>query len=288
MTALRSLAVLVAACAAALTGGCADQAAPPGTEAAGRHIPAPDSVRMGRATLTGGDPRGAIGFYEQALKARPDDYDANLGLADALARIGEVSAARKTYQRAAALNPGAIEPVLAQARLATRQRQLDEARRLFAQAATLAGADDPRALAGLGAVNDLDGRGEEARDCYRRALAIRPDDLATRNNLALSLALSGNPRQAIDLLLELAQNPSAPPQARHNLALAYGLLGNTEASENVLSADLDAGSVQNDLRYYAMLRQRLAEPPPPPPQPAAALGLQPLPFPTAGGEAAAK
>jgi len=242
---------------AGMLGGCAGTG---GKDEAQKQIPAKESIRMARATMTGGDARSAIGFYEQALKVHPDDYAATLGMADALYLTGEIVAADGSYARAAELDPKAIDPILARARIATRQRRLDEAWSLYSRADAVAGGSDPRPPAGQGVINDLRGKPEAAQDCYRRALAIRPDDLSARNNLGLSLALSGRPRQAIDVLLAIVQNPASPPQARHNLALAYGLLGNAVAAENVLSTDLDAGSVQNNLHYYVMLRRRLAEP----------------------------
>jgi len=257
-------------------------------------IPAKESVRMGNASLSGGDAVGAINFYQQALKGKPDDYDASLGLADALMRSGESSAALKAYARAAEINPKAVEPLLGQGRIAIMQRRFADAQAAYNHAADLTGRTDPRPLVGLGTIQDLCGNPAAAQELYLKALALKPDDVSARNNLGLSLALSGNPRAAVDILMEIVQSPSAPSKARHNLALAYGLMGNTDASENVLSTDLDAGSIQNDLRYYAMLRQRLAESPPPPAVPAPHLEMHPAaapatpavsaPAPASGGE----
>jgi Flp pilus assembly protein TadD len=79
-------------------------------------------------------------------------------------------------------------------------------------------------------------------------------------NLGLSLILGGNPREGANVLLDITRFPAAPPQARQNLALAYGLLGNTEAAAEILARDLPKASVKDNLRYYEIQRARLAQP----------------------------
>jgi hypothetical protein len=77
----------------------------------------------------------------------------------------------------------------------------------------------------------------------------------------LSLILGGNPREGANVLLDVTRYPEAPPQARQDLALAYGLLGNTEAAAEILGRDLPKASVQDNLRYYEIQRQRLLQQP---------------------------
>lgn len=77
-------------------------------------------------------------------------------------------------------------------------------------------------------------------------------------NLGLSLILSGNPREGANVLLDVTRYPAAPSQARQDLALAYGMLGNTEAAAEILSQDLPKASVQDNLRFYAIQRARLS------------------------------
>jgi Flp pilus assembly protein TadD len=45
--------------------------------------------------------------------------------------------------------------------------------------------------------------------------------------------------------------------ARQNLALAYALMGNTNAAKQILQADLPPASVEDNLRFYQILRARL-------------------------------
>jgi Flp pilus assembly protein TadD len=85
-------------------------------------------------------------------------------------------------------------------------------------------------------------------------------------NLGLSLTLSGDPRQGANVLLDVTRFPAAPPQARQNLALAYGLLGNEDAAAAILSRDLPKASVQDNLRYYELQREQDGHAPAQPPK----------------------
>jgi Flp pilus assembly protein TadD len=79
-------------------------------------------------------------------------------------------------------------------------------------------------------------------------------------NLGLSLTLSGDPREGANVLLDVTRFPAAPPQARQDLALAYGLLGNREAAAEILSRDLPKASVEDNLRYYDIQRELMSRP----------------------------
>lgn len=217
--------------------------------------PADDgTLRLAEATRQGGDFKAAVNLYQQILKRNPANEAARLGLAETQLAAGETERARLTYADAAQRNPKSAEPPLGLARIAVMKRNFAEAEAQYTKAQSLAPAADIRALYGLGVVRDLQARHPEAQELYQQALATQPENSAVRSNLGLSLALGGNPRHAINVLLEIATAPSAPPQARQNLALAYGLLGNMEAAETVLSADLQRPVIQNNLHYYDYLR----------------------------------
>jgi DNA-binding transcriptional regulator YdaS (Cro superfamily) len=74
-----------------------------------------------------------------------------------------------------------------------------------------------------------------------------------RNNLGLSLALSGNHAESIEMLRAVVDEPGAKARNRQNLALAYGLAGDLTAAERISRLDLDEESVQNNLSYFAAL-----------------------------------
>lgn len=117
---------------------------------------------------------------------------------------------------------------------------------------------DPRcvaALNGKGIALDELGRHGDAQAEYRSAWSLAPDDRAVLNNLALSLALSGQYDEAIALLTGLVQDRHATPRNRQNLALALSLKGDDAGAQRVARADLDDAAVSNNLRYLDTVRR---------------------------------
>ena len=63
-------------------------------------------MRIGELSLQLSDPAGAIPWLQRSLRSRPDDVQALTLLADAQLRVGAISDARATVQRAIVLDPG--------------------------------------------------------------------------------------------------------------------------------------------------------------------------------------
>ncbi|CAB3638056.1 Beta-barrel assembly-enhancing protease [Paraburkholderia phenoliruptrix] len=220
--------------------------------------PASD-LHIADSALSAGNTELALTLYDKALQARPDSIEAQLGLADTVYQAGDLERARVLYARTAAAAPSNPRPKLGLARVALRQRRLDAAAALYR---TLAAQlpDNPVTAEGLGTVLDLQGRHDEAQAVYRAALRAHPEVQGLTTDLGLSLILANKPREAANVLLEIAGLANAPPQARQNLALAYALLGNRSAAKQILQADLPPASVEDNLRFYETLRTKL-EPP---------------------------
>ncbi len=214
--------------------------------------------RLADSALDGGNPDIAISLYKKILMRTPGDQHALLGLANALFQVNNLEQARQVFLQIESLAPGQLDAELGLARIAVRQRQFAGAISRY-QAILQRMPDSLPATAGLGVAYDLQGSHTLAQATYRQALPGHPDELGPRNDLGLSLILSLDLRQAIAELLKIVDNPAAPVQARHNLALAYGLLGNQSAAERALAGELAPTQVQANLRYYRTLRERLAQ-----------------------------
>lgn len=121
--------------------------------------------------------------------------------------------------RAEAIDPEDTEAKLSLARIAIRMRDFASAEQklnhILATQPT-----HPFALASLGVVYDLTNRPSLAQDTYRKGLQANPGNSALRSNLGLSLALNGQPREAVNVLLGHTGVSKDLPQARENLALA--------------------------------------------------------------------
>lgn len=259
MPACKAFSALVASLAAALLAtGCASQHfVTPQPVAATRLPDAQADERVAESALEAGDTQLAVSLFEKLLKTDPHSKAAQLGLGDAMYQSGDLARAGVLYVQVAAVAPDDPRAMLGQARVALRQRRLDDAEQCYRQ---LVAAHPESAVAaeGLGTTLDLAGKHAQAQAVYRAALQLHPEVAGLKADLGLSLILAGDVRAGANVLLDVAGLPDAPPQARQNLALAYGLLGNNEAAKRILVTDMPAESADDNLRFYRELRERLA------------------------------
>lgn len=237
------------------------------------------------AACTGGE--GLVDAAQQLRVAR--DPAAMMRIADAAERSGDLASATAFYRRAAELQPGATAPPLGAARSLAAQGRTDEAIDLLRSAhaglpgdplvagtlgrllvvahqpqdALAAFQDGLRAapgtaslLIGQGVAFDALAQHPAAQDSYRAALAAAPDSIPARNDLALSLALSGHADQAVTMLrsLYLVASPADRATVDGNLALAYGLQGDAANAAALARQIMPEQEVDGNLAFYAALR----------------------------------
>lgn len=109
---------------------------------------------------------------------------------------------------------------------------------------------DPRVLVARGVVLDMLQRHAEAQDSYRLVLAAAPHDIPARNDLALSLTMTGQYQEAVDILTPIAKSATATPRLRQNLALVYGLMGDMERAKALSQVDLDDKATAANLLFF--------------------------------------
>jgi Flp pilus assembly protein TadD len=88
---------------------------------------------------------------------------------------------------------------------------------------------------------DMMGRHAEAQARYRQGIEIAPDFVALRSNYGLSLAISGQPQEAIAQLVPLIGSRGADGRVRQNLAFAYAMNGDLEACLQISRKDSRRG-----------------------------------------------
>lgn len=220
-----------------------------------RGVDSSTDLKIAESALESGDTQLAASLFEKALKADPASLQAQLGLADAIYQTGELARAGMLYARVAASAPDDPRAQLGLARVALRERRLDDAVARYRRLAA-SHPDSAAAAEGLGAALDLQGKHGEAQAVYRAALARHPEAQGLKTNLGLSLILEHHAREGANVLLDVAGLPDAPIQARENLALAYGVLGNGQAAKSILTADMPAASADDNLLFYQKLRDR--------------------------------
>jgi len=224
-----------------------------GTQAgAGKDVSAKVAVDIAERERAAGDPTGALTFYRRALAIDPNQPKVSLALGQTQLEAGQPNEAAETFRRLLAKppnDPAALTGLgMALVQLGQANAAVEPLRK------GLALAPDARGYRALGVAENLMGQNQAAEADYNRGLALAPEDPGLRNNLGLSLALSGNFDGAIAILRAAATGPNATAKTRQNLALALGLAGRTAEAQQIARMDLDEQSVQSNLAYYATLR----------------------------------
>jgi len=208
--------------------------------------------RLGQATMESGDYASAAGFYRRAHQENEHDFEAVFGLGTALSRIGANDEAAQMFRKALVLQPGDPDTrrELGNVLIAMGQPSLAIAE----FEAAFEKNQDPRCLNGIGVALDSLGEQGAAQAQYRAGLKIDPANVSLRNNLALSLAVSGKYAEALRLLEPIGRARNATPRQRQNLALVYGLAGDRDKAGEIARLDLDETAVRRNLVFYETLR----------------------------------
>ncbi|MFC3327498.1 tetratricopeptide repeat protein [Mesorhizobium cantuariense] len=106
------------------------------------------------------------------------------------------------------------------------------------------------------AILDQTGQKDDARQLYRKALDLKPNEPSVLSNLGMSYVLEGDLRTAETYMRSAAQQPNADSRVRQNLALIVGLQGRFDEAEKIASQELSPEQAQANVAY---LRQMLAQ-----------------------------
>jgi Flp pilus assembly protein TadD len=210
-------------------------------------------ARIAAVTSQSGDYQAAVPLYKRLAADKPANLDFQLGYANALVGIGDLKGALPVFKTASALAPHDSRPYIGLCRAELALHRPADAL-ADADKALANGAQRPNVYNARGIALDMVGRHSDAQAAYQLGLKQAPDDVDIKNNYALSLAVSGNYEQSVDILTRLVQEPGSTPRTRQNLALALGLEGNVAAAKMIASRDLSPNDVENNLRYYQLVR----------------------------------
>ncbi len=114
---------------------------------------------------------------------------------------------------------------------------------------------DWRLLAAEGGVLDSLKRNDEARQRYRQALVLAPDEPQILNNYGMSYVLTGELDEAEAILKKAVARPNATIRSRQNLALVLGLKGKFKEAEEVATKDLPPEQAKANITF---LREMLS------------------------------
>ncbi len=156
--------------------------------------------RVGMALDANGLARASIEHYDAAARLAPSDPQWPYLASAVRATLGDTDEAIEGVDRVLALDPGYVP-----ANLFRGQWLLDL------------------------------GRAEEARDSYRKATELDPDQVAGWYGLARAELRAGNPSAAVELLEGLAGRRAADPYLQQLLGLAYRDAGDMDKARLALS-----------------------------------------------------
>jgi tetratricopeptide (TPR) repeat protein len=166
----------------------------------------------------------AFSHYYEALRIKPDFWEAHYDLARALVQQGKVEEGISHYYEALRINPDFAEAHYNLAGVLMEQERLDEAISHYRKALEIK-PDHVRAHNNLGIALERQGRLREAIEQYSEALRIEPDFPEAHYNLGNALMRQGNTDEAIGQYYKTLRINPDHLGAHYNLGIALAMSG---------------------------------------------------------------
>ena len=184
----------------------------------------PTAMRYASVLQMSGKTDQALAVMRKLAIAHPEDRDVLAAYGKALAGVGQ------------------FEPALD----AVRRAQTPEY-------------PDWKLVSAEAAILDQLGQTAGARQLYRKALDLKPDEPSVLSNLGMSYVLEGDLKTAETYLRSASEAPGADSRVRQNLALVVGLQGRFEEAEQIASQELSPEQAKANVAYLrGMLAQQNA------------------------------
>lgn len=199
--------------------------------------------------------RGAAETVGRAYEKNPKDRDVGMNYANLLRMNGRNEQALAVMQQVAIFHPQDRDVLAAYGKAQAAAGQLEQALNTIMRAQT-PDRPDWRLRSAEGAILDQLGRAAEARQRYREALDLKPNEPSVLSNLGMSYLLARDLKTAETYLRSAAEQPGADSSVRQNLALTVGLQGRFQEAETIARQELAAGQAEANVAY---LRSMLAQ-----------------------------
>jgi Flp pilus assembly protein TadD len=200
--------------------------------------------------------RAATDRVGQAYEKNPRDPVNGVNYANLLRMNGRDAQALAVMQQVAIANPGDRNVLAAYGKAQAAAGQLQQALDTIGRAQT-PDRPDWRLISAEGAILDQMGKPNDARQRYRDALDIQPNEPSILSNLGMSYLLTGDLRTAETYLRSAAGQPSADSRVRQNLALVVGLQGRFPEAEQIARRELSPQQADANVAYLrGMLTQQ--------------------------------
>ncbi len=192
----------------------------------------------------------------QAYAKNPRDPVTGVSYANLLRMSGRDAQALAVMQQVAIANPGDRNVLAAYGKAQAAAGQFQQALDTIGRAQT-PDRPDWKLISAQGAILDQMGRASDARQRYRDALDIQPNEPSILSNLGMSYVLTGDLRTAETYLRSAASQPTADSRVRQNLALVVGLQGRFPEAEQIARRELSPQQADANVAYLrGMLSQQ--------------------------------
>lgn len=184
----------------------------------------------------------------KAYERNPKDRAAGLNYANMLRMTGRNDQALAVMQQVAINFPTDREVLAAYGKSQAAAGQLEQALNTITRAQT-PDRPDWKLKSAEGAILDQLGRSGEARQRYREALDIQPNESTVLSNLGMSYLLNKDLKTAETYLRSAVGQPGADSSVRQNLALAVGLQGRFPEAEQIARQELSPDQAEANVKY---------------------------------------
>ncbi|SIQ77342.1 Flp pilus assembly protein TadD, contains TPR repeats [Rhizobium sp. RU20A] len=184
----------------------------------------------------------------EAYEKNPKDRATGLQYADVLRMNGRNDQALAVMQQVAINYPSDREVLAAYGKAQAAAGQFEQALQTIGRAQT-PDRPDWRLISAQGAILDQLGRSQEARERYRKALDLQPNEPSVLSNLGMSYLLAKDLKTAETYLQSASEQPGADSGVRQNLALAVGLQGRFAEAEAIARKELSPAQAEANVAY---------------------------------------
>ncbi len=191
----------------------------------------------------------------KAYESNPRNREAGLNYANLLRMTGRNEQALAVMRQVAIFHPNDREVLAAYGKSQAAAGELEQALGTISRAQT-PDRPDWALKSAEGAILDQLGRSAEARQRYREALDIKPNDPSVLSNLGMSYLLTRDLKTAESYMRSAVAQPGAGSSVRQNLALTVGLQGRFQEAETIARQELTAEQAEANVAYLrSMLTQ---------------------------------
>ena len=196
--------------------------------------------------------QAALSMLSDRYKANPRDKATIIHFAAALRAAGQSGQSVAVLQQAISIYPKDIDIKVAYAKALAADGKFNQALTIIDQT-IMPDRPDWNALLVKGAILDQMGQNLAARQLYKQALTISPNQPSLEANLGLSYAMTNELAKAEQHLLRAVSMPRASSQIKQNLALIYGLQGKFDKARAIYSQTLSPEQVKSNMAYIRAL-----------------------------------